>query len=120
MKTVELPSIFNAASHFVDRHVGIGRGAKVAFECDDERVTYQQLAERVNRLGNALRSLDVRREERVALLLLDTPEFAYCFFGGIKIGAVSVPMNTLLKPAEYSYMLNDCRARVAIVSEALL
>ncbi|HJX84031.1 MAG TPA: benzoate-CoA ligase family protein [Candidatus Angelobacter sp.] len=120
MKTVELPPIFNAASHFVDRHIGEGRGAKVAFECGDERGTYQQLGERVNRLGNALKSLDVRREERVALLLLDTPEFAYCFFGGIKIGAVPVPLNTLLQPPEYKYMLNDSRARVAIVSEALL
>lgn len=120
MKTVELPSMFNAASHFVDRHIGEGRGGKVAFECGDERVTYQQLAERVNRLGNALTTLGVRREERVALLLLDTPEFAYCFFGGIKVGAVPVPLNTLLKPAEYKYMLNDSRARIAIVSEALL
>jgi benzoate-CoA ligase family protein len=120
MKTVELPSIFNAASHFVDRHMGEGRGGKVAFECGDERVTYQQLTERVNRLGNALKTLGVRREERVALLLLDTPEFAYCFFGGIKMGAVPVPLNTLLQPAEYRYMLNDSRARIAIVSDALL
>src|SRR6202171_5159997 len=114
MKSIELPSMFNAASHFVDRHVGESRGGKVALECGDERVTYQQPAERVNRLGNALKSLDVRREERVALLLLDTPEFAYCFFGGIKIGAVPVPLNTLLQPAEYKYMLNDSRARTAI------
>ncbi len=55
---------------------------------------------RVNQFGNALRSLTVRMEERILLLLLDTPEFAVSFFGAIKIGAIPVPVNTLLKPAD--------------------
>jgi benzoate-CoA ligase len=59
-------------------------------------------------------------EQRVALLLLDCPEFIYSFFGAIKIGAVAVPMNTLLRPADYRYLLHDSRARVVIVNEALL
>src|SRR5258708_29068616 len=71
-------------------------------------------------MGNALKKLGVRGEERVALLLLDTPEFAYCFFGAIKIGSVPVPMNTMLAPPEYEYMFNDSRARVVIVSASLL
>src|SRR5439155_25167244 len=71
------------------------------------------------RAGNALRHLDVRIEERVLLLLLDTPEFAVSFFGAIKIGAVPVPVNTLLKPRDYQYMLNNSRARVAIVNQSL-
>ena len=116
----DLPDRFNAATFFVDRHLREVRGGKVAIECGDERITYAQLAERVNRLGNALRSLGVCPEERVFLLLLDTPEFAYSFFGTIKIGAVAVPVNTLLKPADYEYLLNDSRARVAVVSQALL
>jgi acyl-coenzyme A synthetase/AMP-(fatty) acid ligase len=62
----------------------------------------------------------VRMEERVFLLLLDSPEFAAIFFGAIKIGAVPVPVNTLLKSADYKYLLNNCRARVAIVSDSLL
>src|SRR5205085_12496673 len=56
----------------------------------------------------------------VQLLLLDGPEFLYSFFGVIKIGAVAVPTNTLLKSEEYEYLLNDTRARVAIVSDSLL
>ena len=63
------------------------------------------------------RKLGVRQEERVGLLLLDTPEFPYCFFGAIKIGAVPIPINTLLKANEYEYILNDSRVRVLIVSE---
>jgi benzoate-CoA ligase family protein len=117
---ITLPEIFNVATHFVDRNVQEGRGAKVAIECGDERVTYQQLLENTNRVGNALLALGVRPEERVLLLLLDTPEFLYSFFGAIKIGAVAVPVNTQAKPQDYEYVLNDCRARVALVSEPLL
>jgi len=114
-----LPDQFNAAEYFIDRHLAEGRGEKVAIECADLRVTYRQLHEHVNRVGNGLRQLEVRIEERVFLLLLDTPEFAASFFGAIKIGAVPVPVNTLLKPADYEYMLNNSRTRVAIVSDSL-
>jgi benzoate-CoA ligase family protein len=117
---LSLPETFNVASYFVDRNVLEGRGRKVAIECGDEQVSYEQLLEQTNRAGNALRELGVRPEERVLLLLLDTPEFLYCFFGAIKIGAVAVPVNTLSKPHEYEYIFNDCRARVALVSESLL
>ncbi len=112
---------FNAATHFVDRHVREGRGSVVAIECGDERVTYAQLLDGVNRFGSALGdTLEVRPEERVMLLLLDSPAFAMAFFGAIKIGAVPIPTNTLWKPADYQHVLNDSRARVAVVSEELL
>src|SRR5207253_3209608 len=54
-------------------------------------------------------------EQRVALLLLDSPQFAAAFFGAIKIGAVPVPINTNLRPNDYVYMLNDSRARVLLI-----
>jgi benzoate-CoA ligase family protein len=117
---INLPENFNAASYFVDRNVLEGRGRKIAIECGDDCVTYQQFMEGTNRAGNALRALEVRPEERVLLLLLDGPEFLYSFFGAIKMGAVAVPVNTQSKPREYEYILNDCRARVALVSESLL
>jgi benzoate-CoA ligase len=116
---IDLPEIFNAATYFIDRHIPEGRGNKIAIEAEDARITYRQLAERVNRFGNGLRKLGVRIEERVFLLLLDGPEFAISFFGAIKIGAVAVPVNTLLKSSDYHYLLNNSRARVAVVSESL-
>src|SRR5580704_6014591 len=117
---ITLPEMFNVATYFVDRNVREGRGGRIAIESGDERVSYQQLLERTNRTGNTLRKLGVRAEERVVLLLLDAPEFLYSFFGIIKIGAVAVPTNTFLKPHEYEYLLNDSRARVLLVSAALL
>src|SRR5260370_24342210 len=115
------PQAFNAAEYFVDRHLREGRGGRIAIECEDQRVSYSQLSDRVNRLGNALReTVEVRMEERVLLLLPDIPEFAYCFLAAIKIGAVSVPVNTILRPNDYEFLLNDTRARVAITTEPLL
>src|SRR6202165_3444916 len=117
---VTVPDQFNIADYLVDRHVREGRGGRTAILCGDESVTYAQLAERSNRVGNGLRSMGVRREDRVMLLLHDTPAFVYSFFGAQKIGAVPIPTNTLLKSQDYRYMLNDSRARIAIVSEALV
>ncbi len=117
---IVLPDEFNAATYFVDRNVQEGRSDKTAIECGDVRVTYGELYARVNQVGNGLRGLGVRVEERVLLLLPDVPEFAFSFFGAIKIGAVPVPVNTLLKSQDYKYLLNNCRARVAIVGENLL
>src|SRR5579872_3582331 len=93
---LDLAQEFNAATYFVDRHLRGGRASKIAIECGEQRVTYAQLEERVNRLGNALLGLNVRPEERVFLLLPDVPEFAYSFFGAIKIGAVAVHANNML------------------------
>ena len=76
MSGLELPERLNAAAVFVDVHVTEGRGPKPAILCGDCTVTYQDLYEGVNRFGGALQELGVRMEERVAILLPDTPEFA--------------------------------------------
>ena len=71
-------------------------------------------------LANLLRRLGVRREERVAMIMLDTVDFPVVFLGAIRAGVVPVPLNTLLTAEQYAYVLADCRARVLFISEALL
>jgi benzoate-CoA ligase len=119
MLPAALPERLNAAEVFVGAHLDEGRADKTAILCDGEAVSYGQLYERINRLGSALLELDVRPEERVAFLLPDSPAWAYVFFGAMKIGAVAVPLNTLLAPKDYEYLLNDCRARVLVVHDSL-
>ena len=80
---VTVPETFNVASWLVDRHLGEGRGARTAILCGDEAVTYAGLAERSDRFGAALRELGVRREERIMLVLVDTPAFPYAFLGAM-------------------------------------
>ncbi|HXY32275.1 MAG TPA: benzoate-CoA ligase family protein [Gemmatimonadaceae bacterium] len=116
---IALPRRFNAATRFVDEHPARGRDATVAIVHDGAEITYGTVARNVNRAGNALRTLGVGLEQRVVLLLHDGPEFVYAFWGAIKIGAVPVPTNTLLKPHDIEYILNDSRAGVAVVSPAL-
>src|SRR6266511_3453576 len=117
--TIQLPDVFNAAAEFVDRHIGEGHAGRIALRYEGRTFTYGQVAEAVNRVGNALRALGVEMENRVLLLLYDAPEFVASFFGAIKIGAVPVPVNTLMRPQDYEYFLNDSRAKVLIVHRPL-
>src|ERR1700694_1727336 len=83
-------------------------------------LTNGELQSQSRRLANMLRRLGVRREERVAMIMLDTVDFPAVFLGAIRAGVVPVPLNTLLTSDQYAYVLADCRARVLFVSEALL
>jgi 4-hydroxybenzoate-CoA ligase/benzoate-CoA ligase len=116
---IEIPRRHNAALQFVDRHVLQGRGSRVAFIHDRGRTTYGELATRVARAGHALRACGVGRERRVALCLKDTIDFPTVFWGAIKIGAVPVPLNTLLTTEDYAYMLRDMRACALVVTADL-
>ena len=111
---------FNAASIFVDDHIEKGRADRPAILCGERTASYGDLYKNVNRFGNILNDRGIGREERVAILLPDIPEFAFAFFGAIKTGAVAVPLNTFLGPGEYKYTLNDSRARLLVVHISLL
>ena len=116
---VVLPREYNAAADLVDRHLGTDRAAHTAIIDADGAWTYAALAERINRAGNALAGLGVRTESRVAICLLDSVDFPAVFLGAMKRGAVPVPLNTLLTPADYDYMLRDSRAHTLVVSAEL-
>lgn len=111
---------FNAAEFFVDRHVAEGRGSRTVFRSGGGVVTYGELAERVSRAGHVLAGLGVEIENRVVLILDDTPVFAATFWGTVGLGAIAVPLNTLMSLDEYAFVLEDSRAKVAIVEDALL
>jgi benzoate-CoA ligase len=115
----EIPESFNAASAFIDQHIVAGRGGRNALRWNDQAVTYAQLAANVNRAGNGFLRLGIRPEERVLLAVWDSPEFAYAFWGALKIGAVPVPVNTFLRTDEYAYLLENSRASAFIVSQEL-
>lgn len=117
---LELPRRYNAATHFIDRHIAEGRGDKTAFIDDKGSYTYAELAARVNRAGNLLKAQGVKPEQRVLLAMLDTIDFPTMFWGAMKIGAVPVPVNTLLTTPDYDFMLRDSRAVVLCVSDALM
>ncbi len=112
------PERFNFAEHLLS--VNAARGAKAAFVDDAGTLTYGQLDERVRRMAAALRSLYLRREERVLLLMQDCNDWPVAFLGSLYAGLVPVAVNTLLTADDYAYMLEHSRAQAVIVSGALL
>ncbi len=110
----------NATTEILDRNLAAGRGGRTAVLCRDAAYSFEDIATLTNRVGHALRGLGVRMEQRVAILLPDGPEFLAGFFGAVKIGAVAIPLNTMLTPGDYRYLLNDSRAEVLLVHESLV
>ncbi len=107
---------FNVAVPFIDRHVAEGRGGKVAIRSAAGDVTYAELAERVNRCGNALRALGIRRGERLLMVVKDCAEFFYLFWGAIKAGIIPVPLNTLLRADDYRFIIEDSQCAALVWS----
>ena len=116
---LNLPADFNVADYCIELNLSKERSERPYLLCGDEALTYGELHHQSNRVGNALKALGVEPEHRVMLLMLDTLALPPCFWGAIRIGASAIPVNTLLKPPDYEYFLNDSRARVLIVDEAL-
>jgi benzoate-CoA ligase len=114
------PHRYNAAQDLLERNLAPRQANKVAIVDEAGSYTFAQLAERVHRCANALTAAGLRREERVALILLDTIDFPTCFLGAIEAGIVPIPLSTMLQPADYAHALSDSEACFAIVSDALL
>jgi len=115
-----VPGHYNAVTYLLDRNVEAGRGSKIVFRDPASEISYADLQKQTRKLANVLKRLCVRREERVAMMMLDTVDFPIVFLGAIRAGIVPVPLNTLLTAEQYAYILADCRARVLFISEALL
>ena len=112
------PERFNFAQHLLQRNAG--RAAKLAFVDEAGSLSYGQLDERVRRLAAGLRSLGLKREERVLLLMHDSIDWPVSFLGAMYAGLVPVAVNTLLTADDYAYMLEHSRAQAVLVSGALL
>src|SRR5437879_4778155 len=118
MNASDLPLMYNAVD-ILERNLA-ARGDKVALYSLERELTFKQASDEVNRLGNALKRLDVRMGESVAIFAPDCAEFVCAYFASLKIGAIAASVNTLLKPQELDYILRDARARVLVAHQALL
>lgn len=93
---------------------------KVAVMTEHERITYDQLDERVNRVGNALEAMGVKKDDKVCVMLPNIPEFLYVWWGNAKLGGVTVPLNVELKGQGLSYILNHSDAETMVLSQRYL
>lgn len=100
----------NLSRALVDECLAAGRGEQAAIREPKRVFTYARLADEMERAAGALRELGVAPGERVALLMHDSGELAATFLGAVRLGAVPVPINVLLRPLELRTLLNDCGA----------
>jgi benzoate-CoA ligase len=117
--TIASPShAFNFARHIIE--LNVHRAAKVAYTDDRGDLTYGDLARRVRSFADSLHTIGLRREQRVLLLLSDGNEWPVAFLGALYAGIVPVPVNTLLTPDDYAYLIDHSGSAGAIVSRHIL
>ncbi|WP_410767455.1 acyl-CoA synthetase [Haloferax sp. DFSO60] len=114
------PQEINVATELVDQHVSEGRGDNVAICFEDEEVTYAELQEQVNRLGNGLLEQGVEPGDRVVVRFTNRPEAIVACLAAQKIGAVALPSMKLLRAAELVHIINNAEASTVVVYDALL
>lgn len=114
------PRDYNSALDFVDRNIEEGRAAKPAFIDPERTLTYGDLKARSCQFANLITSLGVKREARVAQIMIDTIDFPVVFFGAIRAGIIPIPINTLLAGDQLEYILTDSRAEALVISAPLL
>ncbi|WP_247004196.1 acyl-CoA synthetase [Halosolutus gelatinilyticus] len=114
------PKRINVVDELVDRHIREGRGENVAIYFEDRTITYEELREKVNRMGNALRDLGIGAGDRVVVRFPNRPEAIVSCLAVQKIGGVALPSMKLLRAKELEYIINNAEASAVVVYDDLL
>ena len=93
------------------------RGKKVALFVGNEKITYKSILQKADSLATFLDERGVKKGDKIALFLRNSPEFIYTIFAASKLGAIVVPINTFLKEDELSYILEDSGSKVLVASQ---
>src|SRR5262249_13380154 len=107
---------FNACLYLLDRHLEQGDGDRLALTGTDGDVTYTELHERVRRTAAGLRAIGLLPEQRVMMFMADSPDFVTVFLAALRIGAIPVPVSTMLQADGLAELLRDSRARLLAVT----
>jgi len=119
----ETAPIGNVVDYLFEHSAAPAHRDKPALILDDAAgsvVTYGALYAQVCRVGHYLRSIGIRPDDRVMFSVMDGPDFEALFLGGMKVGAVTIPINTWLKPKDYLYYVNDSGCRAVVIDHSLV
>jgi len=92
-------------------------GQRVYAQCGGKDVTYHELDEQTNRVANSMLKLGITKGSKVALMLPNSLEFLYTWFGLAKLGAIDVPLNTNLKGDRLKYIINNSDSEAIVLGE---
>jgi benzoate-CoA ligase family protein len=108
--------LFNASEYLLDRQLAEGNGERVALTGIGGDLSYAQLHERVVRVAAGLRTIGLQPEQRVLMVMADSPEFVVTYLAAMRTGAVPVPVSTMTHADGLADLLADSRARVLAVT----
>ena len=106
----------------------VGQAFDEATERDPQRaavvfygrsITYRELREATDRLASALAALGITKGDRIALYLLNSPQFIIAYFAALKCGAAVTPISPVYTSHEVRYQLQDSGARAVICQDIL-
>jgi acyl-CoA synthetase (AMP-forming)/AMP-acid ligase II len=118
MRAEELPRYYNACD--ILEHNLPERAGKQALFSAERTLTFAEATREANQVSRALRRRGVRPGKSVGLLCLDCAEWVTAFFGIVKIGAIAIGIQTLLRAPGLAYILVDARPHVLFIHQALL
>jgi benzoate-CoA ligase family protein len=114
--------LFNACEYLLDRRVAAGDGARIALTGPASaggasgEISYAELHDRVCRTAAGLRGLGLQPEQRVLMMMADSPRFVVVYLAAMRTGAIPVPVSTMLHADGIAELLRDSRARFLAVT----
>src|ERR1700761_6565185 len=113
-----MTQLFNASEYLLDRRLAAGDGGRLALTGPAGDLSYASLWDRVRRTAAGLRAVGAGAEQRILVVMADSPDFAVVYLAALRVGAIPVPVSTMLRPAGIAELLRDSRARfLAVTSE---
>src|SRR6266487_402898 len=111
-----MTELFNASEYLLDRQVSAGDGARLALTGIAGDLSYAELLERVSNLASGLRGVGLQPEQRIVMFCSDGPAFAAVYLAAMRIGAVPVPVSTMLHADGLAELLRDSRAPLLMIT----
>ena len=111
-----MPELFNACEYLLDRRLAAGDGDRLALTGPAGDLSYADLWDRVRRTAAGMRAAGVQPEQRILMMMADSPHFAVVYLAAMRVGAIPVPVSTMLRPDGIAELLRDSRARFLAVT----
>src|SRR4030095_12852874 len=108
--------LFNASEYLLDRRVAAGDGDRLALTGPGGDLSYAQLLDSVRRTSSVLVELGLRPEQRLLMVVADSPDFVTLYLSAMRVGAIPVPVSTMLPRSDIAELLRDSRAPVMAFS----
>jgi benzoate-CoA ligase family protein len=102
--------LFNASVYLLDRRLEAGDGDRLALTGPAGELSYADLLEEVRRTAQGLHDMGLRPEQRLLMVVADSPAFVMLYLAAMRLGAVPVPVSTMLTTADIAELLRDSRA----------